>query len=239
MKKLMLLVLAAVGLSTAVMAQTENQKPVKKIEVNGSAEMEITPDEIYVSITLREYKKKNGRKVTITTLEQQLQKAVNEAGIPKENFTIENVFGYNSDYWWRKKKDDEEFMARKQYRLKVGDLNKINAIMAKVDDDGIESVNVSSYTSSKMEEYRKEVKIKALQAAKAKAGYLLSGIGENLGGVIEVREVNTDNYSDVRPVAMYANTMARKAEAADVPDSDISFKTIKIRAEVYAVFGIK
>ncbi|RAJ03976.1 hypothetical protein LX64_02853 [Chitinophaga skermanii] len=237
MKKLILLLAVAVGLSTTVIAQTKTETPVKKIEVNGSAEIEITPDEIYISITLREYKLKNGKTVDISTLEQQLQKAVNEAGIAKADFTIENVFGYNNDYWWKKKKTAEEFMTRKQYRLKVNRLDKINPILSKVDDEGIESVNVSSYNSSKMEEYRKEVKIKALQAAKAKAEYMLAAIGENMGGVLEVHEINTDNYSDVRPV-MY-NTMAKMSADRAVPESNIDFKTIKIRAEVNAIFSIK
>lgn len=238
MKKSILLLAAAIGLSGMGMAQTKNEPPTKKIEVNGSAEMEITPDEIYISITLREYKLKNGKTVDISTLEQQLQKAVNEAGIAKNDFTIENVFGYNNDYWWKKKKTAEEFMTRKQYRLKVNRLDKINPILSKVDDEGIESVNVSSYTSSKMEEYRKEVKVRALQAAKAKAEYMLAAIGENMGGVLEVHEINTDNYSDVRPV-MY-NTMAKMASSdMAVPESNIDFKTIKIRAEVNAIFSIK
>jgi uncharacterized protein YggE len=225
--------------------QTDNKPPVKKIEVNGSAEIEITPDEIYLDIALKEYykSKNNTNKVDITTVEKQLEKAVLEAGIPKENLTIENVYGYNYDNWWRKKKNDPDFLARKKYRLKLNKLDKVNIIMAAVDEEGIESVNIASYSHSKMEEYRKQVKTKALQAAKAKADYLLGAIDEQIAGVLEVQEINTDNYSDVRPYAVNAYvtgmTQSRmKAEsAADV--SDIGFKSIKVRAEVRAVFGIK
>lgn len=225
--------------ATSFAQTTDNKPPVKKIEVNGSAEMEITPDEIFINITLREYMNKN-TKVGITKLEAQLQKAVQDAGIAKENFTIENVFGYNYDQWWRKKKKDEDFLARKQYRLKLNRLDKINGILAAVDEEGIEAVNVASYTHSKMDEYRKQVKMDALKAAKAKAEYLLGAIDEKIGGVLEIQEFNTDQYSDVRPemanVRMYA---AKAADAAGVPDSNIDFKTIKIRAEIKAVFGIK
>lgn len=221
-------------------AQTtdSNKPPVKKIEVNGSAEMEITPDEIYLNITLREYMNKS-TKVGITTLEAKLQKAVQDAGIAKENFTIENVFGYNYDQWWKKKKKDDDFLARKQYRLKLNRLDKINGILAAVDEEGIESVNVASYTHSKMDEYRKQVKMDALKAAKAKAEYLLGAIDEKIGGVIEIQEFNTDQYSDVRPEMANVRMYAAKADAAAVPDSNIDFKTIKIRAEIKAVFGIK
>ncbi|WP_198315110.1 SIMPL domain-containing protein [Chitinophaga sp. MD30] len=110
--------------------------------------------------------------------------------------------------------------------------------MAAVDEEGIESVNIGSFTHSKMEEYRKEAKIKALQAAKAKADYMLTAIDEKIAGILEVQEINTDNYTDVRPEM--ANVMFAKSREMDTAAaSNIDFKTIKVRAEVRAVFFIK
>lgn len=232
--------MALIMTATSFAQTTDTKPPVKKIEVNGSAEIEITPDEIWINITLREYMKNKTQKVAITTLEAQLQKAVEAAGIARENFTIANVFGYNYDQWWKKKKTAEDFMARKQYSLKLNRLDKINGILAAVDEEGIESVNIASYSSSKMEEYRKQVKTNALKAAKAKAEYLLAAIDEKIGGVIEIQEFNTDNYSDVRPEMANMRTLkAYAADAGGAPDSNIDFKTIKVRAEIKAVFGIK
>jgi uncharacterized protein YggE len=238
MKKGMLLVAGLFLAMTTWAQQTDNKPPVKKIEVNGSAEIEITPDELYLNISLREYNKNKSTKVDISTLEKQLQKAIADAGIPKENLTIENVYGSNYDWYWKKKKNDQDFMARKQYRLKLNKLDKVNSILGAVDAEGIENVNMASFTHSKMDEYRKEAKIKALQAAKEKAGYLLDAIGEKVNGVLEVQEIATDNYSDVRPMAnMMMSKMADTAGQEAMPDID--FKTIKVRAEVRAVFAIK
>ncbi|WP_343305070.1 SIMPL domain-containing protein [Chitinophaga niabensis] len=240
MKRLTVLLMGLFMTATSFAQTTDNKPPVKKIEVTGTAEMEITPDEITINITLREYYKNKTNKVGITTLEAQLQKAVQDAGISKENFTIGNVFGYNYDQWWKKKKTTEDFLARKQYVLKVNRLDKINGILAAVDEEGIESVNIASFNSSKMEEYRKQVKTNALKAAKAKAEYLLSAIDEKIGGVIEIQEFNNDQYSDVRPEAANMRMFAKAdAAGAGVPDSNIDVKTIKIRAEIRAVFGIK
>ena len=233
MKKVMLL---AAGLFFALggaFAQQADKQPVKKIEVNGTSEIEITPDEIYFNISLREYMK-GKNKVDISTLEKQLQKAVSDAGIPKGDLTVENVYGNNFEVL-RKKKDPTEFMARKQYRLKLTKLDKINDILGAVDAEGIENTRIASFSSSKMEAYRKEVKIKALQAAKDKAEYMLAAIGNKVDGVIEIQEMNTDNYSHVRPV-MY---MAKSNMAGEEAASDVEVKTIKIRAEVRAVFGIR
>lgn len=229
-----MLLAAGLFFAFSTFAQQADKQPVKKIEVNGSAEMEITPDEIYFNISLREYVK-GKNKVEISTLEKQLQKAVADAGISKADFTIENVYGNNFEIL-RKKKDPQEFMARKQYRLKLTKLDKINEILGAVDAEGIENTRIASYSSSKMEAYRKEVKIKALLAAKEKAEYMLTAIGNKMDGVIEIQEMNTDNYSDVRPMMMANYKSAGVSEDAS---SDIDFKTIKIRAEVRAVFAIK
>lgn len=237
MKKGLLTLLAILTISTMTWAQSPDKTPpVKKISVTGSAEVEITPDIIYFDIALHEYKTKNS-KTDISTLEKQLQKAVLAAGVPASDFTIANIYGFNGDQWWKKKKDPD-FLARKTYRLKLEKLDKINGILNAVDDEGIESVSISSYDYSKMESLRKDVKEKAIQAAKTKAAYLLAAIDEQLGGALEIQELSTDNYSDARPV-MY-NTMVRSAGApASAPMPDIDFKTIKVRAEVNATFFIK
>ncbi|MVN92060.1 SIMPL domain-containing protein [Mucilaginibacter aquatilis] len=229
MKKLFLLA-ALITVTIAGFAQTTDQR--RKIEVTGSAEQEVTPDVIYVAISLKEYM--NGKnKVDISTLERQLQKAVTEAGVAKEDFMINNISSYN--YIIDKKKKDPEFMASKQYRIKVRDLNAINVILSKVDDKGIQSTGVESYEYSKQAELRKDLKIKALQAAREKAGYLLTSIGEKLGGAIEIQEI--DNEPMGRPV--YSNMMFKSAMADAAPqESNVDFKKIKLNYQVRAVFEI-
>ena len=56
MKNLFIALLSMLSL-TAFAQDTRNPYP-KTINVNGTAEMEVTPDEIYVQVELREYDKK-------------------------------------------------------------------------------------------------------------------------------------------------------------------------------------
>ena len=115
---------------------SQNIDTRRKIEVQGSAEAEVTPDIIYIGMSLKEYFRdgNNRKKVEIEELEKQLQTAVLKAGIPQEDFTINNISGYNN--WWERKKAPD-FLASKQYRIKVSDLNKFNEIMSAVDPKGI------------------------------------------------------------------------------------------------------
>jgi uncharacterized protein YggE len=228
MKKLSTLILL-VSITLAGFAQTVDLR--RKIEVNGTAEQEVTPDIINVSITLKEYL--DGKnKVTISQLENQLEKAVAEAGIAKEDFTVNNLSAYNYTY---QKKKNPDFLASKQYGIKFHDLNHFNQIMSKLDVKGIQSTNIDSYDYSKINDLKNELKLKALLSAKEKATYLLNGIGEKLGGAISIVENEDNNYVAPRPM-MY---MAKSAMATDVaPESDIDVQKIKLSFQVHAVFEI-
>jgi uncharacterized protein YggE len=228
MKKLFIL-MALVTLTTGVFAQGADLR--RKIEVSGIAEKEVTPDIINVSISLQEYPD-GKKKITIDQLENQLENAVKEAGIAKEDFTVNDVSGWNNTY---NKKKTPDFLAGKQYRVRFRDLNKYNFILSKIDPKGIQSTNIDSYDYSKMIELKKELKIQALLAAKEKATYLLASIDEKLGGAINIAEVDNSNYQAPRPM-MFANK-AMTADAAPA-DSDIDFKKIKLSFQINAVFEI-
>ena len=219
----------------SVSAFSQNIDTRRKIEVNGSAEAEVTPDIIYIGMSLKEYFRdaNNKKKVEIETLERQLQSAVLKAGIPQENFTINNISSYNN--WWEMRKNTG-FLARKQYRIKVTDLTKFNEIMSAVDPKGIEYSNIENYDYSKIETLKKDLKIKALQAAKDKAANLIGSIGGSLGGPIDIQEINNESY----PQPMYRTNALMEAKVMDqgaMPDID--FKKIKLNYQMRAVFEIK
>ena len=196
MKKIFLLAAFAV-LTISAFAQSVDLR--RKIEVTGVAEQEVTPDIINVSISLMEYM--DGRtKVTIDQLETQLENAIRDAGIAKEDFTVNNVSAYNNTY---QKKKNPDFLASKQYIIKFHDLNKFNVVLSKVDPKGVQSTNIDSYDYSKITTLKRELKIQALLAARDKAIYLLNSIDEKLGGVINITEV--DNSDAPMPRVMYSN----------------------------------
>lgn len=225
------LIAALCILSGIALAQRQDQPLIKKIEVKGTAEMEVIPDEIYLRIALKEYKD-GTKKISMDKLEAQLVKAVDQMGLPKENLSVDNIYGYNWD--WRKKKSDE-FLATKSFRLQVTNVKMINDLLDKLDPEGINSVGIAEVTHSKIEEHKNQLKLEALKSAKEKARYLLSGIGEELGGALEIQEVD---YGDPHP--MYERSMAySKSEAQDESyQSDLEFKTIKLKSEIRAVFEI-
>ena len=245
MKKVILLSSLMIGAilfpsfsQTTAMSQTP---PVRKIEVAGFAEMEVIPDEIYFSVSLKEYfndEKNQKDRVVISTLEKQLIKAIADAGLSKESLSVSGVGGYQN--YTDKKKKPATFLESKQYELKVDRTDKLDGILSKVESRGIQYANVSRVEHSKREEFKKQVKIDALKAAKEKATYLVSAVDQKLGQILEIRELD-ENIQYPQPVFMKANMRSfAAAESADAaPDSDVQYQKIKISYRMQAAFEIK
>lgn len=210
--------------------QITSTNGVKKIEVTGQAEMEIIPDEIYLRITLKEYK--NGTKtVSINTLEAELVKAVKKMNLEEDALRVENIYGYNWD--WKKKKTGD-FLASKSFKLKLNDVKKVNDLVNSLDNEGLNNLNISELNHSKIEEHKMNLKIEALKNAKVKAGKLLAAIDEELGSALEIQEIEYINAPS------YArNQMMMSAKMDGNYESNLEFKNIMIKAEVKAVFEIK
>lgn len=243
MKRSILLGLGLIaGFVSTTIAQTiTTLEQKRKIEVTGYSEMEVTPDELYFNITLKEYYKdeKNQRdKVIISDLEKELVKSIATAGVAKENLTITSVGGYHN--FVDKKKKPTTFLESKQYVLKVDKADKLDGVLSRIDSRGLQNAYMGRVDHSKKEEFKKQVKINALKDAKDKAGYLLASIDQKLGAPIEIRELDENNYY---PQPVYRAAMAKASfEAADanvVTDSDIEFKKIKLSYRMQAIFEIQ
>lgn len=229
------LIIVTVLSMTTLVSYSQTADTRRRIEVLGAAEAEVTPDIICVNISLKEYLIGNTKKkVAIGDLERQLQTAVLNAGIPKENFMINNISSYNWD-WTDKKNTD--FLAKKQYKIKLTDLTKVNQLINAVDPKGVEYSGIESYDYSKIDALKKELKVKALQNAKDKATYLVESIGEKLGNSIEIKEINDEYYPAPRFRSMAVNLMSSEAAAAPLPDID--FKKIKLKYQMNTVFEVK
>ncbi|MGM0581572.1 MAG: SIMPL domain-containing protein [Bacteroidota bacterium] len=240
MKKLNVFILAIllISLVTELRAQEKSSdKNQRTISVSGVAEKEIQPDIIYFTISLKEYQLKTGSKFEMNELENQLVSAVEKAEIDKENLTVENVYGYN--YSWNKKTENKDFMARKQFQLKLPDAKKLNVILSKIEPKAIEYVRVSQYTHSRLQELNQELQVEAVKNAKAKAEALLKPLDEKVGKVMEVNE-NQQNFQPIY-YKSYQNKrmMSASTDESASMESDLDFKNIKLKAEVHIVFLIQ
>lgn len=233
MKNFLLLILLATSLTT--FAQQHNSE-LRTIEVKGSAEMEVEPDEIVLIIGIQEYweeefeKNKEPEdyktKVPLAIIEDDVVKKLRKAGIKKESVKVRNVGNY-----WRQQ--GKEFLFSKQLEVELSDFSKINDLIDLLDAKGIRNLNIGELRHSEIEDFKNQVKIEALKNARKKANVLVESVGEELGEVITITEISS---GFVRP--MHGGVMlARSAELA--PERIDQIQNIKLEYQVQATFRIK
>jgi hypothetical protein len=209
------------------------------IEVDGTAEKEVVPDEIYIGIIIHE-KYVNKVKITIEEQEEKLKSGIKSLGIDLENLYLSDA---NADYVkvrWQKK----DVLTMKEYTLKVSNATTVGQVFLELEKLEITDAYISKVNHSKMDSLRKEVKILAIKAAKDKAEYLLTAIGEQTGKPLIIREVDGSSnqaYSNVsRGVSsenLGVNYYTEKNK--DKEGNEIQFQKIKIKTSIYIKFLIK
>ncbi|MBN1950683.1 MAG: SIMPL domain-containing protein [Bacteroidales bacterium] len=232
------IIILSLILSAGMISAQESMKTPKYIEVTGSAEMEVEPDEVIFVIEVQEYWEeefeKNSEfkdyktKVPIAKIEKELMEKLAMAGVREERIVIREV-GNSWRYFGK------EFLINKQIELSLNDLNMVNSLVQSIDARGVKSMKIGELKNVKLTTLRKQVKIEAVKAAREKAEYLLGSIDEELGGVLQVEELETQqNPWWLREQNLLSNV------AVSSPDNNgiENLRTIKLRYEIKARFEI-
>ncbi len=217
-------------LMTAQQIQIQQQKSF--IEVNAEAKEEVTPDEIYLRITLKESDSKG--KISIEKQEDNLKKGLASLGIDiKKDLKVNNA---NSYYY--KKVFKKDTYVSKYFQLKVNRAEQVAKVFQKLNDLKVSSVNISKLEYSKKSELLKELRIKAIKKAKERATYMLSSIGESIGKPIEIRD-NSYYNPILNGHAKGIQLMEVRGAKYSSPMPDLDFKKIELKVTISAKFGIK
>lgn len=230
-----LAVLVAVCISGIAQAQQDNRRV---IEVSGSAERLVTPDEFTFKVTILERIEKK-EKLTIEQQETQLRAELTKIGIdPSKDLS---VFDISSNYIPRKRVRDT--LGTKDYRLKIRDVNKIAKLIELVDTLNIAKLDLLDTEHSEITRLRRETKMDAIRAAKEKADYLLGAIGQRAGKPVFIQEV-----PDETPASRFSansnvssNSFRVSAGVLNTQDTDdaLSFTQIRLRYVISAKFEIE
>lgn len=247
MKKIIPTLLVLAFFQASIAQQTQplfiNNPFPKTITVSGSAEMEIIPDEIYVNIELKEYQKKGDPKKDLETIKKQFLDYCKSSGIPDSAISIESYSGNGNYYSSRKKKKTADLFAGITYQIKFNSSKTMDNLVEKLDDDATQSFVIALVSHSRIIEFRRYLKIKAVQAAKEKGTYLTEAVGEKLGEAITITEPtewNPEIYSSLRSHIIENQTYSSNYLMPTKPESsEVDFKRLKLRFEVNVVFALK
>ena len=215
--------------------ETPAGKETPYIDVVGTGELEIVPDEIYISFTLKE-RFEEKKKIEIEDQEKELKKRLMKIGIDLKDLQLADA---NADFIKIKRKKTD-VIASKDYLLKVSTTSKLADVFDVLDEIKAFNASVQRVDHSDIKNLRKQVKMMAVKDAKEKAGYLLEAIGESLGKPLFIQERETYDEMPLMRKSAVMPVMAMDAAGNQEPElPELSFQKIKLKYLVSARFAIK
>ncbi len=167
-------------------AQEKNFIDQPYVEVVGSADTTVTPDEIYLRILLAEADSKN--RTSVETQEEQMVAALKSLGInPEKDLTVGDAGSNFGTSLFRGK----PVLKSKTYILKVGSAAQITQVLEKLEAQDLSNISLDRVRYADAENLQNLLRTKAVAAAKMQALALTKGVGQILGAAIFLGEIPT------------------------------------------------
>src|SRR5205085_9148054 len=117
-----------------------------------------------------------------------LQNAMKSAGKDKNRILLADV-GTNLGRIGRR---DKDAFRSKSYQIKRTSGGELEKVVEKLEPVKVEFADITRLSHSDIEKINQDLKVKALQAARAKAEMLTKSIGSSIGKPLMVREWDND-----------------------------------------------
>lgn len=230
-----LTIIIAVLISIGTNAQTGEKNFIDQnyIEVTGKAELNIIPDLIYLDIVVSEKDSKN--KVPLAEMEKTMLDKLKELGIDVSKDLSVKDLSSNIKHSIILKND---ILLMKEYELIVKDGTTAGKVMLALEKADISNISIEKVDHSKMEQFRKDVKVNATKAAKEKAELLSGAVGQSIGKALFIQELENNYF----PIQLSNRLMkAGKAFNAEMAMDEpvIDFEKIKLEYSVLVRFELK
>ncbi|WP_321286201.1 SIMPL domain-containing protein [uncultured Sunxiuqinia sp.] len=232
--KTFFLFIALALISASGIAQSElnplNSTPY--IEVTGEGEMEVIPDQIFLHFTIKE-RYDGKKKLNIEDLEKKMKQHLKVNDFDLTKLSLADA---DADFVKIKRKN-KDVLASKDYVLEVSTTQELADTWEILDEIDVQNAYVERVDHTKMEVYKKEVKIKAIKNAKEKATYLLEAVDQKVGQALFIQE--RENYA--QPYFRNVKTVGaiqRIEDESQQIEPEITFQKIKLSYKVFARFAI-
>lgn len=230
--------LTTVFILTFLVGQTQTKNFIDQpyLEVAGSADTLVTPNEIYIKINISEKDTKD--RTSVEELEQKMFDALKALGLDVEkNLTTSDMASNFKFYFLRSK----EVMKSKQYILKVGDAVIASKVFIELENLGISNTSIDRVNHSDLGKIKNMMRSKAVENARARAVALTQPLNQTLGPAIHIidNEVyNTTNQLSGRLDEVVVVGYSSKYKAnQELPK--IEFEKIKVAANINVKFILK
>lgn len=213
--------------------QAQDQKPqVPQISVTGEGKIKIVPDQAVINVGFQNTGKDSKEVKTLNDeVVDKVIKFLKKTGIPATDYKTTNVSLYKN-YDYEKKKYN--FQANQSLTITLKDLSKYDELMMGLNDAGVNSISGVEFKSSKMDDYEKEARKKAILDAKQKAQDYVSVLGQKVGKALLI----TDNSQSYIPQPMYKGGMMAMANQ-DASRETLAVGELEINTNVSVTFALE
>ena len=218
-------------------AQTKNFIDQPYIEVSGTADTLITPNQIFIKIVISEKDSKN--KESLEESENKMITALQSIGINTEvDLTTSDMLSMYKFYFLRQK----DILKSKEYILKVSDAITATKVFTQLENIGISNTSIDRVDHTHLENFKNLCRTKAIINAKEKAIALTKPISQIVGNAILItdNETNFENQLQGKVAGVVIRgygTLLKEAKKDDMPK--IEFEKIKVSSTISAKFILK
>ena len=213
-----------------VQSQQKNFIDQPYIEVKGNADTLVSPDRIYLDITISEEDTK-GR----SSVEELEQKMISEfkklnIDIKKQLFVADASSDFKSYFL-----SGQKVLKSKQYKLLVYEATTLGNVLTSMQQIGLANIELGKTEHSQLEDFKTSMKAKAVVKAKENALRMAKAIDQRLGKAIYISETNAYAYA-IRAQAESYQMKTTSSVSQDNIKPDLSFDQIEIKSEVLVRF---
>jgi len=236
-----ILIILSMSLTGTLFSQTYLNAPMKTIEVTGSAERSITPDEIIFTISIEEYWKEEfeGKKyeeyktkIEIETVEESLMAELKAANITMKDITLKRA----GNYYRQRGKD---FLISKTVDVKLASFEQVNDLSNRLKTRGIRNMNISRMKHKNSGDIKLEIKAEAIKNARKKAELMAAAVGKTIKDAISIVEIDQNVGVIPRPVAYARGAAMMKSQAAPQGAEYENFQKLDFKAQVRIVWEME
>lgn len=220
-------------LALPAFSQTKNFIDLPYVTVNGNADTAITPNEIFIKITLSE--KDTRDKISLEAQEMKLAEGLKSLGIHTETDLITSDIISNYRFYLLKQKD---IIKSKEYMLKVNSAALASKVFVKLEDMEMSNASVDHVNHTELENFALICRARAMAVARERATVLASSINQRIGKVIYISDTNGEGVQQTRNNAegIMIRGFDTYSDKAKFDPPKIEFEKIKVSIRLQVNF---
>ncbi|MCB1025631.1 MAG: SIMPL domain-containing protein [Acidobacteria bacterium] len=224
-------------LFTAVHAQNIDQQPT--VSVTGTAEINVVPDCAVFSMSVEKINK------DIQIAKTENDKSISQILALAKKYSIDeknvktDFINVSKSYEWIGTGADRKrvflgYEVSKSVTIRLEDLKSFEAFFSDLLNTGLTEIRRVHFESSEFIKHKKDARIQAIQAAKAKADELAKALGQSIGKAVVINENSDARYPTPNITANYIAGIA--GDTAAQTAGTFSPGTITIRSQIDVKF---